>query len=316
MKIEYSSPSRCPSLRAYSDSMAALRAVLACTATQGEQGESAMETINVRGVGRTLAAGMLAMGMAWGFTAAPATAAPADTISYVALGDSFAAGQGALPYSDATCRVSKKGYPVLGDRVRNVELVANSACSGATTQSVLTTQLGSLSPETELVTITVGGNDLGLANIQAFCSIDVNSLACLEALAFAQGKLLSQQLTIDLITVLQAVKLAAPNAEIIITGYPYLFEPVDPFTVQLNALTDLLNASILAAATTVDPTGTQVQYVDVTAAFAGHGIGSAEPWINFEPAGGFTPEDFHPNSLGYRFGYFESLTDAGVFSAA
>lgn len=270
-----------------------------------------MEIINLRGLGRTLAAGMLAMAMAWGFTAAPATAAPADTISYVALGDSFAAGQGALPYADATCKVSKKGYPVLGDRVRNVELVANSACSGATTQTVLTTQLGSLSTETELVTITVGGNDLGLANIQAFCSIDVNSLVCLEALAFAQGKLLSGQLTLDLITVLQAVKLAAPNAEIIITGYPYLFEPVDPFTVQLNALTDLLNASILAAAI-----ATGVQYVDVTAAFAGHGIGSAEPWINFDPAGGFTSEDFHPNTLGYRFGYFESLTDAGVFTAA
>ena len=270
-----------------------------------------METINVRGIGRTLTAGLLAMGMAWGFTAAPATAAPADTISYVALGDSFAAGQGALPYSDATCKVSKKGYPVLGDRVKNIELVANSACSGATTQTLLATQLGSLSTETELVTITVGGNDLGLSNIQAFCSIDLTSLACLEALAFAQGKLVSGQLTLDLITVLQAVKLAAPNAEIIITGYPYLFEPVDPFTVQINALTDLLNASILAAATAAG-----VQYVDVTAAFAGHGIGSAEPWINFDPASGFTSEDFHPNTLGYRFGYFESLSDAGVFSAA
>jgi lysophospholipase L1-like esterase len=278
-----------------------------------------METINVRGLGRTLAAGVLATAMAWGFTAAPATAAPADTISYVALGDSFAAGQGALPYSDATCRVSKKGYPVLGDRVKSVELVANLACEGAIIQDV-PTQLASLAPEVraeiELITITVGGNNLGLSNILTQCSVDPAGIACGEALASARTQLESGALALQLIATISAVQALAPNAEIVVTGYPYLFEPVDPLTAQLGILTDLLNASILAATTTVDPTGTQVRYVDVTAAFAGHGIGSAEPWINFEPAGGFTPEDFHPNQLGYRFGYFESLSDAGVFSAA
>jgi hypothetical protein len=37
-------------------------------------------------------------------------------------------------------------------------------------------------------------------------------------------------------------------------------------------------------------------FVDVTAAFAGHGIGSSSPWIN---GAGISAGAFHPNATGY-----------------
>ena len=54
-------------------------------------------------------------------------------------------------------------------RPRTIKLVTNAACSGKTTQDVVSTQLRQLNKSTELVTITAGGNNLGFGDIVTKC---------------------------------------------------------------------------------------------------------------------------------------------------
>ena len=115
---------------------------------------------------------------------------------------------------------------------------------------------------------------------------------------------------------IQGVQAAAPDAKIVVTGYPYLYDPVpldsaDPmsaFIAQATRLTDGLNGTIYSAAK-----ATGAEYVDVRAAFAGHGIDSAEPWINLDLADLGSADNFHPNAQGYG-AYFASLSASGTYS--
>ena len=78
---------------------------------------------------------------------------------------------------------------------------------------------------------------------------------------------------------------AAPKALIVVTGYPYLFdsdpENPNPIVTALNEATDCHRPTIAAAVKdTHDDNGVNIIYVDVTAQFTGHGIGSDDPFIN------------------------------------
>ena len=147
----------------------------------------------------------------------------------------------------------------------------------------MNTQLRQLNKSTELVTITAGGNNLGFGDIITACGAAMANptaaaAACDKASADAAAKIASGQLAGEVASMIQSVKAAAPNAKIVVTGYPYLYDPVpldpaDPMSVfiyQATLLADGLNASIAGAAG-----ATGAEYVDVRAAFAGHGINSA-----------------------------------------
>ena len=69
-----------------------------------------------------------------------------------------------------------------------------------------------------------------------------------------------------------------------------------------------LNGSIATAAFL-----TNVEYVDVVGAFAGHGVNSLDPWINLDTTNPGSPDNFHPNGEGYRHGYYASLLNQDVF---
>jgi lysophospholipase L1-like esterase len=252
-------------------------------------------------------------------TAAPAqSAAPfaAPPLAYVALGDSYAAGQGAEPYLDS-CLRSASSYPALADVSKSVRLVTNAACSGAGGQDVIATQLKRLSKDTDVVTLTVGGNNLDLVTLVAACSAG-DPIACGTALATREALLLqalndpvSSPLVADLTATIQAIRAAAPNAAVYVTGYPLLIDPSFPdpaLATAVNYLTGLLNAVIEGVAIANGAT-----YVDVTPYFAGHGIGSSDPWINFDQAALFDPENFHPTAAGY-LAYYTALADAGAFT--
>ena len=62
----------------------------------------------------------------------------------------------------------------------------------------------------------------------------------------------------------------------------------------INAATAALNATINGAVFQVGSAGVDIHYVDVTSAFAGHGILSAYPWINSSGV-----DAFHPTARGY-----------------
>ena len=118
------------------------------------------------------------------------------------------------------------------DRGTRASLRSNPTCNGATTQTVFTTQLSSLTPRTQLVTLTVGGNDLGSVAVATACAAGP-SVACQAAIDAALTLLAAPPngpsvLATRLAATYGAVATAAPRADILVTGYPYLFEPPVP----------------------------------------------------------------------------------------
>lgn len=253
-----------------------------------------------RALARTLAVAALSIGLL-ASTVAPAGAAAATgtTAEYVALGDSYAAGQGAPPYSDAACLTNPAdSYPALVAATKGITRVEVVACSGATVKTVRETQLDSLSKATKLVTVTVGANDVQPTAILAACSMDAASWGCRAALAKYAVAL--RELGSSVPQLAKDIRRAAPGAKIVATGYPMLFESgLSPAFDQANTLTAGLNAVLAAAWLSKG-----ARFVDVNSAFAGHRIGSADPWINynlFNPAANFLePASFHPNAAGYQ----------------
>ena len=87
---------------------------------------------------------------------------------YVAMGSSMAAGPGLGPIKPGTparCSRTFANYPTLLAQKLKLTLV-DATCSGATTEHVLgpwgelPAQIDAVTPDTTLVTVTIGGNDL------------------------------------------------------------------------------------------------------------------------------------------------------------
>jgi lysophospholipase L1-like esterase len=228
-------------------------------------------------------------------------------VKYVALGDSYAYGVGAN--DPAT-----ESYPADLDAARaDIVLTANLAESGATMSDVINIQLPSAHgalKNADLVTLTVGGNDLNVAGIAAVCA-PAPTPACQPAIDGARSMITSGQgqLIASIVGTLQAVRAAAPHAQIVVTGYPLLFDPalglVDPVLGQLageiNYATSMLNSFIQLAASQVP----SIDFVDPAPAFEGHGIGCTTPgcsWIHFGDA-----DSFHPTTTGYLKGYYPAI---------
>lgn len=223
----------------------------------------------------------------------------ADDGVYVALGDSYAAGMGGGEYLDS-CLRSPNGYAaaLAGEgRWRHVEL---RGCSGATTDDVIASQLDALDDRTGTVTLTVGANDLGVRALGEACfsgTPDVCSASVEAGLARLGG------LSADLVALFGSVRTAAPEATVVVTGYPLLVEsPRDDAEAAVNEGMAMLNDVIEAA---VAAAGPGFAFVDVEGAFAGHRIGSPDPWIIAPP----DDEAFHPNPAGYS-AYAEAIRAA------
>ena len=84
-------------------------------------------------------------------------AAAAAGAGYVALGDSYSSGVGTNSYTLASgCKRSVYAYPYLYTQQHPGTSLSFVACSGATTGSVSSGQLGALSSSTTLVSVTAG----------------------------------------------------------------------------------------------------------------------------------------------------------------
>ena len=254
------------------------------------------------------AAGLASLVMASGLAAIPAEAA-SPKVDYVALGDSYAAGQGALPYTDRSCYVSRVGYPAIADKQLRGFKLTNATCSGQIVDNAIADAQTSVTPDTDLVTVTVGGNDVNTMAVLGACMPDPTSLACAKGLTDAEQKLTDGSLATSLTALVTTIHEKAPAAKVVMTGYPRLFAPEEPFAPVANGLADILNGVIAGVAA-----DRGAQYVDVTHAFNDHGIGSTDPWITFDPANPTDPANFHPNADGYRLGYYDSLRSQDAFN--
>ncbi|MBO1267679.1 SGNH/GDSL hydrolase family protein [Arthrobacter cavernae] len=273
-----------------------------------------MKVLNARRRPLALAASVATVALAFGLSGAPAQAAPVSPLAekqpevYVALGDSYAAGTGGgtavpSPLPPLDCKQTSQAYPALLDGT-------NLGCFGATTGQVAgiaTLSAAVLGQATE-VTITAGGNDAGVGAVTAFCVAAPFSPACAGAIAAVPGTLPDVQTNVaDLVDYVQTL---APNADVVVTGYPRLFtvsgmDPsLQPLATQLNDMADKLNAAVKAGAAQAG-----VPFVDVTSRFNGHGIGSDAPWINFD-GNPLNTDNFHPNAAGYNNGYRTAVNAA------
>jgi lysophospholipase L1-like esterase len=251
---------------------------------------------------------MLVAGLA-GILTVGALPAAADTVGigqYVALGDSYAAGQGGSLAYDNDCLRSPNGYPALLDAENQIHLRANAACTGATTSDVASEQLSALKQGTRLVTLTVGAADLGLSRVLAACTAGTPQ-QCQDAIGLADLLLPAEcgdesELGRRLGNLYADVAEAAPNALIVATGYPLLFDDPDLLETQINDATTRLNCAIDKAVADAQAAGINIVYVDVTKAFDDHGIGGSKELFINPPPPPPTPipiNAFHPTPAGY-----------------
>jgi lysophospholipase L1-like esterase len=225
--------------------------------------------------------------------------------SYVALGDSYSSGTGTRTYiSDGTsCYRSVYAYPSLDAAQLGLSLTFR-ACSGASVADVTNTQLSALSTSTGYVTISVGGNDAGFADVLTDCAMPGWMSNCNGAIDGAQY-IINNVLPGRLSTLYSSIKSRAPNAKVIVVGYPRIFNGEDcnagtwfspTEESRLNYTADLLNAKTAAAASAKG-----FAFANPTSRFIGHAVCDDVEWIN----GLSWPvvESYHPNRSGHASGY-------------
>lgn len=244
-----------------------------------------------------------------------------EAVDYVALGDSYSSGVGTGVYDAASgaCQRSPLSYPPLWVAEHHPASFTFVACAGATTADVRANQISALRPITDLVTITIGGNDAGFGPVLQTCTVAKSDRTCLAAVDAAEA--FERTVLRDrLARTYAAIRAAAPRAHVVVLGYPRLFEltpscadPLAPNLTRrskLNEGADVLD-SVIRSASQQHAFG----FTDVRDRFAGHGVCSANPWIN-GPSMPASVGPYHPNQTGYRDGYLDALDAITTGSSA
>lgn len=250
--------------------------------------------------------------------AAAPTPEPDPVQTYLALGDSYAAlGSRESPITGPeVCQRSADNYPshVLQDAQVEGQDVS---CGGAVTDDVLEpwateteeipAQIDALTDDTDVVTLSIGGNDIGFGLIVGCFveAIESNQTSDCGTLLQESTDAQFAELPAQLDRVYEAIDDRAPDARVIATGYMPLLAPGDE-CVEVAAispadrewiisLTDELNQQVRDAAerhggTAVLPAGVE------------NHTGCAEPaerWVDFF---GFATDAYpmHPTSAGQK----------------
>jgi lysophospholipase L1-like esterase len=246
-------------------------------------------------------------------------AAADESLTYVALGDSYSAASGVLPLdlgAPLLCLRSDRNYPKViaaetGARLTDV------TCGGAATGHFTTAQYPGVAPQldavgadTDLVTMTIGGNDgnvfgsailgCGLAGLSTLG----HGSPCADRYGSRFEDTVRTSTYPALVTALQAVRAKAPRAEVAILGYPWILPetggcfdkmPVAKGDVPyLRSLQATLNDAVRRAAAATGAT-----FVDFAAVSDGHDA-CQRPGVRWiEPVLPTTnPVVVHPNALG------------------
>lgn len=253
----------------------------------------------------------IALGAAVGSVLLGVPAAQAVPPLYTALGDSYSSGTGTRTYfQDGTnCQRSAQAYPVI-DAQRLGATLTFAACAGARVADVQNNQLGSLNAGTNYVTVSVGGNDAGFSTVITQCALPW-PYTCTSQLGNAQNFIRST-LPGRLDGLYSAIRSRAPNARVVVVGYPRLFngEECNPGARISPAEQSSLNQTADLLATTIGARAAAhgFRFVDVRGSFTGHAVCDDAEWINglSNPVG----ESYHPNAGGHAAGYSPAVEAA------
>jgi lysophospholipase L1-like esterase len=240
---------------------------------------------------------------------------------YTALGDSFAAGPLIPnPVAPLGCLKSSNNYGRIAQRTLAFAEYADATCSGARTDHMTAPQnvspggpnppqLNSLSGETQLVTLTIGGNDIGFSDLAQDCvSVLPFGSPCRDR--YTRG---GDQITARInatapkvAAVLEGIRTRSPGAKILVVNYAAIFPhegngcwprmPVAPADVRwLRSKHEELNAMLAAQA------AGRATIVDVYRASVGRSAcaGSGTRWVEpYIPGNAAAP--LHPNQRGMQ----------------
>lgn len=255
---------------------------------------------------------LLAVGTALTGAATAQAAGTAAAGGYVALGDSYSSGLGAGSYigSSGDCKRSTKAYPALWAAANSPSSFDFTACSGARTSDVTASQLGPLSAATSLVSISIGGNDAGFADIMTTCVLQSDS-ACVSRINTAKA-FVDSTLPGRLDTVYSAIRAKAPSAQVVVLGYPRFYKLGASGCVGLSetkrrALNEA--ADYIDAATEKRALNHGFAFGDVRPAFAGHELCSGSSWMHSVNWLSIS-ESYHPTAAGQAGGYLPVLDSA------
>lgn len=232
---------------------------------------------------------------------------------YVAMGSSFAAGAGIGPIKPGTpdrCRRTFLNYPSLLAQRLNLDLV-DVSCGGATTAHILgpwrelPAQLDAVNENTRLVTITIGGNDLGyVAGLMgASCRALEMSANCPVTAAPAEADY--GRVAQNLRDIAAEVTRRAPNAQLVFVQYVTLVPPTPCEQAPLAAEDALVSREIgqrLAAITARVARDTGSLLIPMDQISVDHTACSQTPWSRGMASAGDAARasPWHPTIEGMR----------------
>jgi lysophospholipase L1-like esterase len=217
--------------------------------------------------------------------------------TYVALGDSVAAGLG-LSGSTGGCGRTAQAYPTIVAEQRSLSLV-HAACSGATTTDVLNSQLDMAfaNGTPQLITITVGANDAHWLQLLRLCY----AAKCDNAVTARLTSSLLSRAGSNMRAIFDQIQSRSNGRppEVIVTGY---YNPVsqgckDKQSRLTNNEIDFIDAQRSNLNQTIRNAAagfTFVKYASVD--FTGHGLCSTQPWAQ----GLSAPAPLHPTATGQQ----------------
>jgi hypothetical protein len=253
-------------------------------------------------------------------------------LRYVALGDSYSAASGVLPIdlSAPQCLRSTRNYPHVIAGATGAQLT-DVTCGAAETSHFFESQYPGVAPQldaveqdTQLVTMTIGGNDSGVF-INTILSCGAAGLStlgqgspCRDRYGSSFEDTIETTTYPSLVKSLDAVRAKAPAAKVAILGYPWIMPattgcfdkmPVAQGDVPyVRGIQATLNDAVRRAAAA---TGTT--YVNLNTVSNGHdacrplGIRWVEPVLQ-----GTNPVIVHPNALGESEMAVQTMTVLGL----
>ncbi len=254
-------------------------------------------------------------------TANAAAAAPPG--KYVSLGDSYVSGPLIPDQVNLGCLRSDENYPSLVASADGASAFADASCGGATTDDMTQSQadgpitvngpqLNAVTSDDALVTLGIGGNDIGFVNIIATCAAEslTNPFGSPCTAHYTSGGTDQLAAEIDatapkVAAALQAIHQRAPQAKVVVVGYPDILPeynngcwPLEPIAYgdvsYLRSTEKRLNSMLAEVAA-----ANNAQYVDTYTPTIGHDVCQlpGTKWIEgLIPTSPAAP--FHPNEQG------------------
>jgi lysophospholipase L1-like esterase len=251
----------------------------------------------------------------------PPGATPGSGPRYVAMGDSAAAAPLVPDQAEPVgCLKSTNDYPSVLARRIGAASFTDVTCSGARTDDLVSrsqptrtgpvpSQLDAVAADTQLVTVTIGGNDVDLPTIAAKCrrtSLDVPP--CSPDLVVGGVDSISTAIEADAddwSDLVDEIREKAPSARVILVGYGtyvrpegcFPAEPINPVdAAYFQSKIDELDERLAGVAA-----DRGVEFFDVRPLSVGHDICAApeDRYVEgFAPVSPAAP--LHPNAAGAR----------------